>query len=368
MLKIFATSNRVHAPQERAMAKLLRSLLVAAALLLSHTAAAQTDYPGTSWTTKTPAQVGMSAAKLTEFRAQLPSTSQGVVIKDESLVFEWGTRRHGEWASASKPFYGTALLFAIQEHKAGGMDDLLTTHGWTLTPKDDVMTLRHLSNMVSGYTLPEEPGTRWAYNDYGIQLYVLTIFDVILNVNSASSAAVSSFYHSASRLGPLQFQDGALVMIKKGGPRVNMTPRDYARVGWFWLNKGNWRGTQILPQSYFDEVLRPQVPADLPRTAGGSTDDYLHLGSAGGPNNQDITLQGHYGFNLTFNQGLSGAKLWPDVPNDAFHASGHSGVHRLLMIPSLKLVMAWNHGPSMPRAEEHRSTNDIYRVLVQAVN
>jgi CubicO group peptidase (beta-lactamase class C family) len=325
-------------------------------------------FPGKTWKNKSPEEVGMIGEKLEEFCKKLPTTAQVVVIKDGYMVHECGTRRHGEWASASKALMGTMLLFAIKEGKAHDVDDLVMTYGWQLEEKDESMTLRHLANMVSGYTLPEKPGRAWAYNDFGIQLYVHTILRVMHNINPASASAVSRFFTHQSRLGPLQFQDGSLFVSKKGSLRVNMTPRDFARVGLFWLSRGNWNGRQILPASYFDDVMRPQVPAGLQRTAGGTTDDYLGVGSYGGKNDQEFLLQGHYGFNWSFNRGLNGAKLWPDVPDDAFHNRGHGGPHTMLMIPSLRIVMAWNNGPVFPPGSAGlKRTNEIYRLLVEAV-
>ena len=45
---------------------------------------------------------------------------------------------------------------------------------------------------------------------------------------------------------------------------MSASVRDFARVAWFWLNRGNWNGRQVLPRAYFDENMRPQVPKDLP--------------------------------------------------------------------------------------------------------
>lgn len=37
--------------------------------------------------------------------------------------------------------------------------------------------------------------------------------------------------------------------------------RDWARFGLFALNKGNWMGTQVLNESWFDYALTPTPPA-----------------------------------------------------------------------------------------------------------
>ena len=46
--------------------------------------------------------------------------------------------------------------------------------------------------------------------------------------------------------------------------RLSASVRDFARIAWFWLNRGRWGERQILTRHYFDDYLRPQVPGALP--------------------------------------------------------------------------------------------------------
>ena len=81
-------------------------------------------------------------------------------------------------------------------------------------------------------------------------------------------------------LGVLGFQDGLQFNSKN---RLSASVRDFARIVWFWTQKGNWNGRQVLPARYFDEYMRPQTPKDLPQTQHtGTDDDYLGIGSYGG--------------------------------------------------------------------------------------
>ena len=159
---------------------------------LMETAIADTIFPGTAWQSKTPADGGMDAAKLDEFRNKLGLASYGVVIKDGYLVYQWGNQtQHGEWASATKPLFGTLIGFAIQEGRITSPDVLIQDFGWPLIPKDQTMTFRHLANMVSGYTLPEAPGECWAYNDYGVQLYSKTLYERVYGISAGSVSQVT---------------------------------------------------------------------------------------------------------------------------------------------------------------------------------
>ena len=88
------------------------------------------------------------------------------------------------------------------------------------------MTFRHLANMISGYALPEDPGTHWGYNDYAIMLYNKTLFerafkqkpDPVVRGGTPRTAPVSGrrvVRHRARRV------------------RLVTSPRDFARIGWF---------------------------------------------------------------------------------------------------------------------------------------
>ena len=70
------------------------------------------------------------------------------------------------------------------------MNDLIENQGWDLIAKDAPMTFAHLANMTSGYARGEAPGAAWAYNDYAIKLYAVTLFDRVLGT-SANAAATA---------------------------------------------------------------------------------------------------------------------------------------------------------------------------------
>jgi CubicO group peptidase (beta-lactamase class C family) len=243
------------------------------------------------------------------------------------------------------------LFFAINEGRVAGVDQLVgPTGGWPLKQKDQAMTFRHLANMVSGYALPEEPGVAWAYNDYGIELYSKTVFDIVFDEGSADIAA-----RHPERLGALEFEDGGILGPGRGGFALQTSLRDFARIGLFWLNRGNWNGTQILPEGYFD-FFTPQVPADLPRTAAVKVNDYLGVGSSGGGANQTPLGPGIYGFNLWHNPDRT---TWPNAPPDAYQANGHWNGEVLTVIPTLGIVAAWKG----KRAEASSFTGAMDRLL-----
>ena len=85
-----------------------------------------------------------------------------------------------------------------------------------------------------------------------------------------------------NRLGPLQFQAGALFGAARGGCSLFTSVREMARIGWFWLNRGNWRGAQLLPRSFFDDFMKKPGRSGSAAQRRHRGDDYLNVGSHGG--------------------------------------------------------------------------------------
>jgi CubicO group peptidase (beta-lactamase class C family) len=304
--------------------------------------AAEPVFPGRTWTTREPAVVGLDPDKLDQFARRVGGV--GCVIKDGYMVKSWGdATSKADWASASKPVLSTLLFFAVHEGKVPSVDAPIR-QWWDLSEKDRTMTFRHLADMVGGYNRGERPGQAWAYNDYGIRLYGLTLVKVF---HQPLDEAIRR------RLEPLEFEDGSLFTSRRG-MGLSTTPRDFARIGWFWLNRGNWKGRQLLPREFFERYMRPDVPGDLPHSTLAG-EDYLGIGTHGGGSDQTPFGPGIYGFNWWFNAtvGESGKRNWPDAPPDTIQANGHWNQELMTIIPSLGLVAAargnWgSFGPGDP--------------------
>jgi CubicO group peptidase (beta-lactamase class C family) len=105
------------------------------------------------------------------------------------------------------------------------------------------------------------------------------------------------------------------------------TPRDWARFGLLYLQEGVWNGQRILPPGWVAYTTAPAPAA--PRGQYGAL-FWLNAGSASDPTDRE----------------------WPEVPPDAFYASGHHS-QSVVVIPSRKLVLvrfgftldpqAWDH-------------------------
>jgi VCBS repeat-containing protein len=320
-------------------------------------------YPGAAWETRTPDQVGLRSAALGSLAASIGGV--GSVVRNGYMVYTWGDQTEkADWASAAKPVMHTLLFFAVQENRIDSLDDrigdwVLAGTGGTLRPEDESITFAQLMNMTSGYARIDLPGAAWAYND------------VASNLKSRLIGAIFGEPLDAplrERLAPLQFEDGPL-LTTRGGYGVSTTPRDFARIGWFWMNRGNWRNQQVLSSTFFDEYMRTQVPGDLPRTAAPDA-DYLNVGSLGGGTDETEYGPGQFGASWWFNDtvGTTGLRAWPDAPLDMFQANGHWDREIVVMIPSLNLLVAargaW--GSFVP-GDPSSGMNQRLRILTSAV-
>jgi len=303
------------------------------ALLFVTTTSAETAFPGETWESRTPESFSMKSATLERLASAIGG--RGCIVKDGYVIHAWGDQsERSDWMSSAKPVLSTLLFFAIDEGKLSGVDHRLADLGWPVSEKDQSLAFHHLANMTSGYARPEPPGAAWAYNDFAIQLYQLSLFDKVFQQDP------EVVFHDPTRLGALNFEKG--FAFREETRRISASVADFARVAWLWCNKGNWNGRQILPQRYFDEYMKPWVQNTLPQTAEAQTNDYLSLGSYGGDSDHFTEYgPGIYGFNWWFNdygRRHPDTLTWPDAPRDTFMSIGAGG-NNTVIIPSMKLML-----------------------------
>ncbi|MBI2424281.1 MAG: DUF5060 domain-containing protein [Candidatus Hydrogenedentes bacterium] len=333
-------------------------------LWLAWQARAGDVFPGAAWEERAPEACGADGDALEALAQRLGG--RGCVVKDGVAIKTWGDQALvGDWFSSAKPVLSTLLFFAIEEGKAASVDQPIADFGWPLQERHRGITFRHLGAMSSGYARPEGAGEAWAYNDYAIQLYQKTLFEKVFQQHGNDVAA------APSRLGALQFQEGLKFDRKH---RLKASVRDFARVVWFWRQKGHWNGQQVLPRKYFDEYMRPQTPKDLPETAhNGMDDDYLGIASYGGGSDHFSSAgSGIYGFNWWFNDTgrLHPETLtWPDAPKDTIMSIGAGG-NSSAFIPSLNaaVICAEGNWGEVEGGNPESGMNQTLKLFAQAVS
>lgn len=130
-----------------------------------------------------------------------------------------------------------------------------------------------------------------------------------------------------------------------GSSFVFATPRDWARLGYFWLNDGCWQGARVLPEGWMRDSSSVNAPIRLRSVA-----------------REDGDVQGRcFWLNRLVPEAGQTTLPWPDVPDDAYAARGHWG-QSVTMIPSLDLVVV-----RMGDDRNDRDPNFFNNMLAQAI-
>lgn len=111
--------------------------------------------------------------------------------------------------------------------------------------------------------------------------------------------------------------------IFNGGSSVFANPRDMAKIGYLYLNKGKWNGTEILSEEWIEKTLT-------------ISPGYLSEGTV----INDITDDGVYGGSIWLNRSVKKGfgKPYPTSPNDMFLALGHFG-QMIIVLPTQKMII-----------------------------
>jgi CubicO group peptidase (beta-lactamase class C family) len=112
--------------------------------------------------------------------------------------------------------------------------------------------------------------------------------------------------------------------IFNGGSSAFATPRDMAKIGYLYLNRGVWNGNEILPEDWINKTLEVSP-------------GYLSKGTV----IHNITDDGVYGGSIWLNRALNKGfgKPYPYSPEDMFMALGHYG-QMIIVLPTQKMVIA----------------------------
>ena len=314
--------------------------------------ARQKVFPEKEWDEREPAEVGLSAERLREAEAWLKAGCDGkryrvAIVRHGCLAAEWRQAVEPDerlWlASAAKSVYSCVLGIAIAEGKIASADAHVIDYypemmdvpdgegpkpGRFAREKDRAITFRQLICNTSGYMKPGEmPGTVFHYQTFGMNILTHAIarqygcydsndperlpgFGKLMAEKIRDPIAATwtcrymNFQHPPeAKLGIFGYYHG-----------ISATARDMARLGWLWLNCGNWNGTEVIPQEWMREITK--TAPDIKQHC--SEEDWKY---------------GH-GF-WTNDDG----KLWPDLPRDAYAARGAGGQH-ICVFPGLALVVA----------------------------
>ena len=334
-------------------------------------------FPQETWTTATPAEVGLDAQRLQTaldtVRAYCgeDGLSQTLVVKDGYVVFAGdSTGKAHNIYSCSKSFTTTALGLLIADGKATLNTKAAMAEPLLATNYPDA-TLRHFATMTSGYSAAGdsrwgEPSADWSWTPYTPDAPLFAPGSAYLYWDEAMMMHGRVLTRLAGRdlhaylderiLQPIGagawdwWADTTVAGLpqRNGCTGVTLNAEQLARVGWLYANDGRWADRQLLPAEWVRAATSPQVPLDLP---------------VGPADRANVRGPGTYGYGW-WTKGVAGAD-WalPDAPPGTAYMSGFN--HNVcFVVPDLNLVVVRMGEDGNPAAGKHVAWNAFFRELL----
>jgi len=324
--------------------------IVVSLLLLASVLHAGEVWPGEHWEVRDAAEVGLKKEKL-EAMAELAG-GRGCVVKGGTMVFAWGEQsKSGDVASAMKPVITTLMLMAVEDRKIGSVDDRVAIFEPRLVGKNEGITWRQLASQMSGYGLVERAGEAYSYNDFALALYYDTLMEKVYR--EKGSAVLKK------KLGEvLGFEDRYTFEVFGPGDRrgrLGISVRDFARFGLMYMRGGRWKNKQVVREDLIRMAITSPIAAETKLTSGKEAEMIGGQRSIGGTRNITKEGPGWYSFNWWVNgKNKDGKRLYENLPEDAYVASGHGGRRIMVIVPSWDVIVVWNEAEKMEERRERQ--------------
>jgi hypothetical protein len=237
-----------------------------------------------------------NASQTTEAFIKATDTSALLVLKAGKIRFEeyWLTGgRDVHWISWSvaKSFLATLVGIAIEEGFIESIDLPITHYATSLKgsaydgvsiknalqmssgarwnedysdPKSDVHRLgaamagaTSLATFVASIEQETEPGSLCQYNSADTQALGMMLV-------AATGRSIAS-YMQEKLCEPLGMESAGYWLVDNAGMEMvlgglNLTARDFAKIGELYRNNGRWHGAQIVPQDWVESSIKPDAP------------------------------------------------------------------------------------------------------------
>jgi len=280
------------------------------------------------WIVEAPEIHGMSSDLLEQAAIKLKeidiNRNSFVVIRHGVLVYEeyYGQRsyetrlqRHYDIASVTKTI--AALVVGVAVTKGlFSIDDLITD--WVSNPAKGIVSGSKIKHILTQTAETEPAGTNFKYNS---DEEVNTLGKII----TKASGIPSKEFARTNLFQPLGVHNYSWDKIVANmtdlpiGYGLKISPRDAAKLGQLFLNKGKWDDKQIISEQYLNDMIKPS---------------FLNTNSG-------------YGYLVWLNNSLGKwyrpfkngtGRMIPNAPEDMFMATGFYG-RFIFVIPSLDIVI-----------------------------
>ena len=296
-----------------------------------------------------------------EHRDERPLNTRAVVVVQHGRLL---AERYAPGFDADTPQLGWSMTKSVTSALVGilvgrgrlDIDEPMGFAEWS-SPDDprSALTWDHLLRMSSGLEWNEDYGLRsdvtvmlfdvydgtaeavsrelahdvdtvWYYSSGTTNLLHRRMREIFANDRAYHRFPYQALFEPLGMTSALMETDSSGTYV--GSSFMYATPRDWARFGQLYLQDGVWEGERILPEGWVARTITPtSTPSDPPGGYG------LQWWLNAAPNPEERGL--------------------PDVPVDAFWASGHQG-QNVVVVPSRDAVivrMGMTNGPGWPRSK-----------------
>jgi CubicO group peptidase (beta-lactamase class C family) len=289
-----------------------------------------------NWKISTPEAQGVDSRKLLEMFQDIKAKGGSdlhsiLIVKNGYLITEsYLPPYHKETLhnvkSASKSILSALVGIALEKKYLRSLDQKISEFypEYVNDPQKKEITLRHLLTMTAGLAWSYDQETASPVSPSDLESWkVVPMRDAPgekFEYNSMLAHMMSAVLTKATGKNTKEFADSVLFKplgisevqwskdnkgIYIGGAELFLRPRDMAKFGLLYLNKGVWNGQQVVPREWVEESTSPKL-------------------SIGPDLNYPMAIK--YGY-------------WWWIPAQSYQARGYNGQY-IIVRPDLKMVVA----------------------------
>ena len=239
--------------------------------------------PANGWEFDTPENHGMDGALLARFHEAIGTTdvTSIVIVKNGYIVDEYYKGEFDEdsvfrFNSCTKSFTSALIGIAVEEGLIRGIDTRIAEYFPQIDESGSAyqkeITIRHLLEHTAGMDWPEWGGSIWRpfvsaenWVDFILARPMAARPGAVFNYSTGGSHLLAAILEQACGttardymferlLDPLGIESAELRAdpqgVMDGGNGLSMTARDAAKFGQLYLERGMWRGRQIVPEAW----------------------------------------------------------------------------------------------------------------------
>ena len=236
-----------------------------------------------SWNLSNPETEGINqdkVDKLMDLSFSDDATQAVVILKNGKIISErysegYDKNSHGTSWSMAKSYYAALIGISIDLGEIESLDEKVSNYLEYYNDKRSEITIRDLLNMSSGLDFPshehekmffqvdhlkyakkvnleKKPGENFEYNNVNSMI----LGEILLQATGKKADVL----FEERILEPLGINDYKLWKDEKGNVMtyccVDMSARDYSKIGLLFSRNGLWKEKQIIPKEFIDETFK----------------------------------------------------------------------------------------------------------------